>query len=357
MLTIYRAKAHLQSLLSETNGFNDINRKVLIYLTEFLLDILNAEQSDLANDRLPNKIVQSSRSLYIGREDNEDRLLAKKTFISFILSLADQKDEVRITELISDDDNSVEISLSNVDCDSVLNVKLMVERYSAIYQGPGTVHCKVSVLDYRESFTKIEVADVNCAGNISTSTENLFGYLTSIRELGVEHNYTGWSVIKFGEIEANRLIADLLKTSSNGFIDEDEWSAVSAVIADDVRILDLSDNLTFEECLEAFSLLSDYWIPFYQYDLDGHAFGQTIANAILQSALLLAEGHEQIERVARSFVDHIDSEDLVETAESSLNETVYFSVDDDDDISNECLLVRKQFLASIEQAEDECDEW
>ncbi|MDN2483995.1 hypothetical protein [Vibrio agarivorans] len=358
MLTIYRAKAHLQNYLSETNGFNEINRKVLTYLTELLLDILNAESSDLAYSELQKKIVQSSRSLYIGCEDSKDRLRAISDISCFLKALLAEKQEVRIARLDSDDDNSVEISLSHVDCDSDLTVKLVVERHSAIHRGPGTINCQVSILNYRKPLpNKIDVIEVNYSGNISTATENLLSYLTSVRELGVEHDYSGWSVIKLGEIETNRLIADLLKTGSNSCIEEEEWSSLDTVISDDVQILDLSDNLSFEECLAAFPLLSDYWIPFYQYDVDGHAFGQTVANVVLQSALILADCQEQIAAVAQTFVENIDSQDMVETAESSLNETLYFSVNDHTDISEECLLVRKQFLESVKQAEDEDDGW
>ncbi|MDA0152254.1 hypothetical protein OH460_08070 [Vibrio sp. Makdt] len=357
MIELYKARVALYEAL-ETKDFSAINNKMLNHIAEMCLTVLGVDRSEINKELIEKKIIQSSRALYIGTEVSNDRSEAKEDSGQVLLDLITKTNSNKVSiERInvehSDGEQKFTLTLRHTETKTMMDFILSINRFSGIWGGPAELSVKAHILKNRKS---ISVIDKTENDYVVPSFENLLTYWYSTKESGIQFMFGQWQVNKFTEAQTYLCIKEILTDQSYEEFDEGDWESLSQIVADDVMVLELSDYMTFKQSITALPMMRYFWDNCYEYSAEGHNFGQSVAFALLRSALIQAETEDQINELARAFVENVDAEiGSLTAAECALEDCVYFGIGEFSDISVQCLETRKKFLSQVESVIDELD--
>lgn len=374
MIEILRAKTELREFLKDSYSFTFINTKMLIKVADCLSSALMLEDTKISNMEIQSKIIQSSRHLYIGRdcvaEQHEFKEIAT-TMVQELLSIKDNPHECRITfkklQLLPEDNykKNIEIMLNINDIIPTLVFKISLERSSAIIGYHGCITYEIGLHFYgKNNLDYIQIVQYTVNDYIPDSIESLMAYWRCIEETGITHHECrGWDVFKLSSYDASLLLIDIFTGDSDFLIsDESEWAQVDSVFDEDSMIYESISDLNFEQCVQAIVDMSNFYDKYYDYNPEGHRFGQSVAHALLEHALLLADTDEKIETLTIQFVENIDTQiGLYDAASFALDNGIFFTEDYQDD-DNETNNRRTHFLELLHLKEmaylnDDDDEW
>lgn len=320
MLELYLARlAHIEEL-SSTSLLYDMESSIVKKTAATLKKVLKIQEQDIKSGDVSNRIIQSSRNLYIGNQEtpisNED----KSSLSDFLLALisGDQLGEFNVT---GTETNSMGTSVS---------IKHRDVEFDFNFSLPYDSQDNFNNINYELSVSKIDVEPfvdgwvtrnrtlmIKCRLGHYWSVGDAVMYLKCINEQGLRVDGSRWFGHVFSEHESLQIIFELVL--NNDFsVDEDDLIDLRIYTDDCIHYTSFNEiPPTFDTAIRCLSNLTGYLTSIYDYNKYAFDFGETIALGFLIATLNMSENDEHFTRIANTLIDgmndYLDLEEIKPT--------------------------------------------
>lgn len=381
MIELYEAKVNFVDSMKENGGFMAIEDVLIELSKDFLSASLNLNTEALTEQHVDQRIIQSSRGLYIGVEQSRDLVWAKQRLINFFMDAYTEENQEEQSDLElgslnlkgldyqrNGAEQSVAIILNRFGLVGDIRFSATVQRDSSILGGPANIQTVIEVYDSRESHIHTTtVVKRSETTNIPAQLEALLSYAQTLEAQGIVFEDKEWSAARFDHFGSTVLVKEFLKANQHVYIDEHDMLTLSKFVADDIFDFELSDQVTFGEAINFLSPLYYYLTNTYASSLNGYNFGQRVAHSVLVAALQLAKKPEQLHLLAQRLVDGLYGEgelsmnDIPGQIESIVQElrelTCVEQVEPEYQLPVEPLMSEVHKAVAAYHDEDEEDDW
>lgn len=370
MMELYEAKVNFVDSMKENGVFVAIEKRIITLSKELLSASLNLNTEALTQQHIDQRIIQSSRGLYIGVEQSRNLVWAKQRLINFFIGAyteecqEEQTDlELGTLHLISLDyqrngnEQFVTIILNRFGLVGDIHFEVAVERRSSILGGPAKIQTDIAIsnsqVPMNHSTTVVKRSETT---NMSAQLEALLSYAQTLEAQGIVLEDNEWSSVRFDQLGSTLLVHEFLIENQHFHIDEYDMLNLSKVVADDIFDFEFSDQITFAEAINYLSPLYYYLTNTYMSSLEGYNFGQRVAHSVLVAALQLAKKTEQLQILAVRLVGglcgdgEIALDDVLEKIESIVQELRELICDEE--VESEYQLPVESLMREVQEAVD-----
>jgi len=371
MIELYEAKVNFVDSLKESGGFKAIEKRIIALTKDFLSSSLNLNTEALTKQNVDQRIIQSSRGLYIGVEQSRDLVWAKQRLINFFMAAYIEEENYEEQSVLevgafilmgldyqrNEAEQSVRITLSRFGLVGDIRFSTIVKRGSSILGGPANIQTDIEVCDSLEShIPTTTVVKRSETTNIPAQLEALLSYAQALEAQGIVFEDNAWSVVRFDQLGTIVLIVEFLKANQRVYIDEYDMLSLSQFMADDIFDFELSDQITFAEAINYLNPLYYYLTNTYMSSLEGYNFGQRLAHSVLVAAIQLAKETEQLQILAHRLVDGLcgDGEIRINAVTGKIESIVQElrELVNDEEVESEYQLPVEPLMREVQEAVD-----
>lgn len=302
MLELYHAKlVHIEAL-SKTSLFSDIELNILQKIAATLKKVLKIQEQDITSRDILNRVIQSSRNLYIGNQGTPISDGNKSSLSGFLMNVfsGNELHTFTITETKTNK-RRVSVNLKQKNLEFAFDFTL-IKKQTHIFD----------TNNYELSISKIDVEQLTggwtmehrtlmleCSIGHYWTTGEVIRYLRSIHEQGLRVDGESWMGSEFTQDESVQIIFELVL--HNLSIEEEELIDLRRYtyeILNPTSFNGVPD--TFNEAVTCLSKLTSYLTSIYEDSLDGFDFGELIAIGFLITSLEMSENDKHIGNIANA---------------------------------------------------------
>lgn len=305
MFELYKARlVHIEAL-SQTSLFSDIELSIVQKTADAIRKTLKIQDQDITNSDVINRVIQSSRNLYIGNHETPISDAAKSSLSGFLMNLisGNELGSFTVTE-INTDARCTSVSIKQMDLEFSFDFYLLDDPKDTFNKNKYEVSVsKVDVEPFMDGWvTRSRTLMIKCdIGHYWTNGE-VIRYLHCINEQGLRVDNEAWLGHRFEEHESLQIIFEFV-LSNEGAIDEEDLINLR-LYTDECIFLALSGMpSTFDEGVRCLTNLTNYLASTYSYSQYGYDFGEQIAIGFLMHTLMVSENDKHIENISHALVD------------------------------------------------------